>query len=525
MKKNLDPKSPEFRDLLASLTTTNRINLPVVPPIPPIPPIPVKNEEGVSALKSISKLPPISKINLPPISTLAKNPLPPLAKNPPPPLAKNPLPPISTLPKIELPPLAKNPLPPLAKNPLPPLAKNPLPPISTLPKIELAKNPLPPIALTKPVVTNKTSPKLSKTSPKLSKKTSPKLTKKKETSKQMLRKRDPSPVSFVDNFAATIELEDLLNMMREIRTRELRTFGENGLLMNDIVNIGNAIFAEKAMYEKAAERNTELGMPVKVYIEMLENWKREIHDLSQKQKSLGRRCNNKEDPISFTPISEIPDGHYIRLESGECWEVESLLDYIQNYTNGKNDASKLKNYRGNLIWQNNLELNRILQHPISVKTGFSAWFNNKNHGDAAKNISEKSLNMMIWAASLLSSRGNKFVEALEQNLNQKQLDAFRKANRNISKIANREIAKEVEFTMKTTLKSLAVSEFYNYYVTLSAAEKAAINTFDRNFEKTLFDCKNGHYCVFGFSDLLVSTHNTIAQVKKLPIVDLGNRFD
>lgn len=294
----------------------------------------------------------------------------------------------------------------------------------------------------------------------------------------------------------------------------MRTFGENGLLIEDISRIGNTIFKEKQMYEKG---NNDI--PINVYLDMLEFWKREIKALEEKQKSLGRRCNNKEDPISLTPINEIPEGRYIRLESGDCWEIESLLDFIQNYTNGKNDN------KGKLIWRDAGELNRILQHPIAVNSGFSSWFNNKNHGEAANRISERTLNMMVWAASLLSSRGNLFIQALERELDKNQLDEFRKSNRNLNNIKNGKIVKEIEFTMKITLKSLAISEFYNYYMSLSQEERNAINIFDKNFEKTLFECKNGNYCVFGMSDLLISTHNTIAQIKKLPLVNLGNRFD
>ena len=258
--------------------------------------------------------------------------------------------------------------------------------------------------------------------------------------------------------------------------------------------------------------------------ERIEN---EIRALVEKQKSSGRRCNNKEDPISLIPIADLDDAHYIRLESGECWEVESLLDYIQNYTNGKNDASKLKNYSSKLIWKNDQELNRILRHPLAVKSGFAIWFNNKNHGESASKISEKTLRVMTWAASLLASRGDDFRGALERELDEKQLLAWRNAGNNIDRVyeKDKKIAQEIEFTVRTTLKSMATSEFYRYYMALTEEEKRAINSFDPSFEKNLFACNKGEFCVFGMADELLSTRNSIAQIKKLPIVDLGNRFD
>lgn len=78
-----------------------------------------------------------------------------------------------------------------------------------------------------------------------------------------------------------------------------------------------------------------------------------------------------------------------------------------------------------------------MHHPLAIKSGFSAWFNNRNHADAAKKISEKTLRIMAWAASLLSSRGDDFRAALDKELDNKQKEEMRKAGGNIYNITDK----------------------------------------------------------------------------------------
>ena len=350
-----------------------------------------------------------------------------------------------------------------------------------------------------------------------------------ETPKQKLKsskaKSPPRPVEYVDAFAATVELTDLLGTIRQAFDLETRMFGERGMLYEPLRQLANEIVREKNMYKRSAERDVNTTIPIEVYLEMLNHWKREIKYLIDKQNGLGRRCKNSEDPISLVSIDSLDNSHYIRLESGACWEFESLLDYIQNYTRGQNDASKLKNYSSNKIWQDQTELNRILKHPLAVKSGFSAWFNSRHHTESANKVSQKTLRLMAWAASLLSSRGEDFRAALDKELDTKQREELRKTGGNIYNVRDEKIMKEIQFTVATTLKSMAVAEFFKYYSDLSKDEKDAILSFDPSFEKNVVLCNKGEFCVFGMADQLLATRNTIAQIKKLPIVDLGNRFD
>ena len=461
--KRLDPKSPEFKELVRN-TVNIKLDLPLLK-------IPSENIEGKG--KEEEEI-----INTKPIL----KPLPPLKKA-----------------NKELPKKHNN---------LPPLATA----IKTLPKIDPPK-----VEKRSPKIERKVSPKLErKVSPKLKKKVSPKLEK---------RKSPPKPVDFVDAFAATVELSDLMRTIREAFDLETRMFGERGMLHEPLRQLGNEVNREKNMYERSAEREEQTTIPIEVYLEMLNHWKREIKYLIDKQNGLGRRCKNAEDPISLVSIDSLDNSHYIRLDSGACWELESLLDYIQNYTRGLNEATKLKNYSSPKIWQDQTELNRILHHPLAIKSGFSAWFNSRHHADAASKISEQTLRLMTWAASLLSSRGDDFRAALDKELDSKQKEEMRKAGGDIYNVKDRKVVAEIQFTVATTLKSMAVAEFFKYFNNLSKDERDAILSFDPSFEKNVVLCNKGEFCVFGMADQLLSTRNTIAQIKKLPIVNLGSRFD
>ena len=466
--KKLDPKSPEFKDLVRN-TINIRLDLP---------PLKITSDKGKEEMdEEVVITKPI--ISLPPLKQEVQK-----LQAKAPDRRKPEMEEVPIMPKISLPPLKKA-VKTIEKRKQEAVIKTSLPPLTTalksLPKIE--------------------TPKSSKA------------------------KSPPRPEEYVDAFAATVELTDLLGTIREAFNLEMSMFGERGMLYEPLRQLANEIAREKNMYERAAERDVNTTIPIEVYLEMLNHWKREIKYLIDKQNNLGRRCKNSEDPISLVSIDSLDNSHYIRLESGACWEFESLLDYIQNYTRGQNDASKLKNYSSNKIWQDQTELNRILKHPLAVKSGFSAWFNSRHHAESANKVSEKTLRLMAWAASLLSSRGEDFRAALDKELDTKQREEMRKAGGNIYNVRDEKIMKEIQFTVATTLKSMAVAEFFKYYSDLSKDEKDAILSFDPSFEKNVVLCNKGEFCVFGMADQLLSTRNTIAQIKKLPIVDLGNRFD
>jgi len=293
-------------------------------------------------------------------------------------------------------------------------------------------------------------------------------------------------------------LDSYLTELENKNIDEKRSFNRNKFQFNKISSIIYSLFIKKSL---TVFENRELSDSIQI-LKYLKNIIK---------KKITRKCNNSKDPISFTLIENLDDEHYIRLESGECWEFESLLDYIQNYTQGVNDASKLKNYSSKVIWKNNEELNKILNNPIAIKSGFVNWFNSKNI--QVGYISDKTLKMLKRTASLLSSKGGEFQDALEKELNREQLEELKKAGNDINKIKNAEIAKEIEFTINNTLKSMAIENFFNYYNSLSNEEKNALKEIDNELENTLINCRTGHFCVFGFADILLSDYNKIIGFK------------
>lgn len=329
----------------------------------------------------------------------------------------------------------------------------------------------------------------------------------------------------VDDLAAAVELADLERAVAETLQREVNMFGRTATFFQPLQELQRKVSAIRTRFAGTVQ----MGYPspnilLSEYLSKMDEWKADLKEIIDAQLAMGRRCNNDSDPISFTDIADLDDGQFIRLENGDCWEVESLLDFIRS-KNGRNDATSLKNAASNTIWTDDIELNRILHHPEAIRSGFTDWFNEKNSTAAGKLVSAETMRRMVVAASLLLSRGPDFQNSLRQSLNDKQSRALEEADGDPSYVDDGGLRLEIEMIVGTTLKSTAVVDFYNYYLGLSKAEKDALNTFDKEFEQNLVACAKGNYCVFGMGDILLVTRNSIAELKKVPHVNLGSRFD
>ena len=138
-------------------------------------------------------------------------------------------------------------------------------------------------------------------------------------------------------------------------------------------------------------------------------WRSELIEIYRIKKRLGRRCRNDADFIYFTPIDEIPDTNYIRLSNGNCWDVESLLEYIRS-KNGENDASDLRTYGFPRIWETQADLDRIRNHPMSRELKFKEWYDNRGLTVLAQNITQTTMDMLYQTSQILVSRGPTFVQ-------------------------------------------------------------------------------------------------------------------
>lgn len=334
----------------------------------------------------------------------------------------------------------------------------------------------------------------------------------------------------VDDAAATIEMGDLGGMINNMLTNELNKYGRNGVLVQDLMDLLNEIRPFMTDFVRAGMVRKSTNMPLEQYLTLMQDWKSRFNEIIQMDKALGRRCLNTHTPINEEPVEEIPDGEIIRLENGVCWDIDTLTDYIRQQK-GKNDASALRNYPAKQIWDNADDLDRILRHQRSNERGFTQWFENRNVGENAAKISNETLNRMIIAASLLSSVGKPFKDAMQRELAQKPklLEEWRRIKMNpdnLYMIKNEEIRKDIEQTIAITLKSLALVDFLNYYDNqISQEERDALDAIEPTFAKELRICQRGEHCVFGMARTLQTLRNQIAGVKGLPFIDLDPRIE
>lgn len=326
---------------------------------------------------------------------------------------------------------------------------------------------------------------------------------------------EPRPkTEYVDNLAAFIELHDLMEAIFASEDNEQRLFGENAELLPRLRNLVDQIepiyIAFADIYRSGIEVENNI-LTLSDYYKLYTTWTDEFKSIKERQIALGRRCRNSTDPLTLEEINDISDAMFIRLDNGDCWDILSLLDYIKS---------------GKSPWTSNNELNRILKHPEAIRSGFSAWYSTKAFGEHAKNISEKTLAMMVKAASLLYSIGPDFDTTLKNTLTTAQFKAYKKANFEIENVSLK-LREEIIETVKTVLKSQANVELWTYFQNLSQKEKDSLKVFDPDLEKNIKQCHDGNICVYQLGTILLDDRNAIAKIKGLKPINFNNhkRFD
>lgn len=342
------------------------------------------------------------------------------------------------------------------------------------------------------------------------------------------RQSPPAPVDTeerVDRLAAEVELTDLLKTVVDLARREFDHFGPEGAMFNKLNRVAEGIRTQAMLII-----NANIPMRLNKYLELTDIMRAAINDIIRETRELGRRCLNENSPLSQEPISELPDGQYIRMSNGICWDIEDLLDYIRDM-NGQNDSTKLKTYRGvsQRIWENEQDLNRILNHPVAVRTGFRQWLLGMDQASAVAAISNETLNRLARAGSLALGRGDEFDRVVAMELTPAQLAVFRREaggdTDNIDRIRNRTMRADIETTIKQTMKSASIIDMYNYYMSLSEVEKRALAFFEREFAGALTKCRNGEYCQLGMGDMMVTLRNQIARLKGMPPIVYDRDFN
>ena len=328
------------------------------------------------------------------------------------------------------------------------------------------------------------------------------------------------------------ELEGFVdNVIMPVAEKEIRLFGTKGILLKDLKNLYTRVARiAKAIRTRPVEQSRQ------EMDDVLDRLLGELNVIAQEQQLLGKRCLNSETPILQTPVDELTEDEFIRLDGGVCWENAELIEFIKD-RKGQNDLSNLRNYpsKSKKIWENEEEFNKILSIPGANQIegagangeDFVTWLKYITTIGLANRVSNETLNMMYWAASLLSSRGKPFREAARREMAQdpRLLRAWREIGenfRNIDRIIDPAIKTEIVKIVNEVLKSEAIAAFHAYFNGLSDDERDAIGTYEAKFATQVEACKNAKYCVFGLSDTLIATRNSIAIVKELPIIDLDN---
>jgi hypothetical protein len=146
------------------------------------------------------------------------------------------------------------------------------------------------------------------------------------------------------------------------------------------------------------------------FVPMIKYWRSEALRILEQRKKLGRRCRNAQDPLSMEDVNEIPENEFIKMQSGYCWNINSLLDYVQDTTNGRNDATRLENYGSPQLWHDNQELNAILARDQARARDFRAWLDARDIAHLAPRISKETLDVMYVIAQILVSRGDTWLK-------------------------------------------------------------------------------------------------------------------
>jgi hypothetical protein len=153
-------------------------------------------------------------------------------------------------------------------------------------------------------------------------------------------------------------------------------------------------------------------VPTQDFATVVTGWRERALEILRQRKALGRRCRNAADPFTLEEADEIPENEFIRMQTGYCWNINSLLDYVQETTNGDNDATQLENYGSPHLWHNDAELQRIADHEAAQARDFRNWLENAMIGS----ISQNTLDMMYVTAQVQISRGPAWSFLVQRNL-------------------------------------------------------------------------------------------------------------
>eukprot|EP00734_Pompholyxophrys_sp_LG126_P000147 Pompholyxophrys_sp_v1_NODE_22_length_3962_cov_1.921423.p1 type:complete len:327 gc:universal NODE_22_length_3962_cov_1.921423:1183-2163(+) len=262
-------------------------------------------------------------------------------------------------------------------------------------------------------------------------------------------------------------------------------------------------------------------------LQYLENYNREYDDIAESIKRLGRRCVNPRSPIEDEDVNEIPQEDWIRLSNGACWDIDTLINYIKLTTNGQNTIKKIKermpSYPSDIyIWITDDDYKKIVKHPKAKAARLGKFIKDREYSRYAPRISDATMDMLYSKGSLLWSRGPPFIQAINEDLTPEQLAIWNAVSRRSTRwdlpdeILNPRpgtIEEAIKFMINNAIKARAITEFRNYYNSLNADEKEALEIITPGLGHDITQCHAGDYCVMQMGEKLIDTYNKMAYSK------------
>lgn len=344
----------------------------------------------------------------------------------------------------------------------------------------------------------------------------------------------PYALSYFRDFGEAESTVDIVDIIGEILVTLFdieRGFPGNPFL-EEVLAFGARVTRMRAGELRGSDTLEEIG-----------NFYRMVYDL-------GRRCLNTHDPgYPDMLISSLPDYLYIRMSNGMCWEIESLTEWIRYRSEGRNSSEGLERYPTVTLWETDEELERIMTHPVSIKNGFRDWMEAIKNAELYAVISDRTLEVFERTIQLFVLRGEYFQDRAEEELmasskredtgevipaDPREVGIFRQQGRNFYALRNaarRFPENSPEAALYGTvvgklfegLRSKASKAFYEYYGSLSAPEKEALEKLRPGFQKDTHNCtttENISYrnrlCQFVFARVILGVLNRIRNYRGMP---------
>ena len=299
-----------------------------------------------------------------------------------------------------------------------------------------------------------------------------------------------------------------------------------------IQNVENTIIREVDVYN---DRNGPIARDLRRLLNNLQkdpnpdilSYQHTFDEILDNIRFLGRRCANKMTPISDESVDEIPEEDWIRLSNGACWDIDTLIDYIKNTTNGENTIEKIRRHMPSYpisdhIWINNRDYLKIINHPKARAARLQEFIIEREIRRLATLVSNDTMNVLYKEGSILWSRGPPFNIAIAEIMTPIQLVTWNNLSYNMT---DWELPDEIFYSRPDTIerdiltlingpiKTQSIIRLHQYYQGLSSDEKNVLEMLSPDIEEYINNCHAGEYCVMQLGEKLIRLYNKLIPYK------------